>query len=206
MVRRALDRAGFLRDHGDGRLAPGLFVDRGAGLAGQLDAWQNAEIAAKFGFVKWQRLDRGPLLIGHGTDLVVDTGDWQLAVIPLQASENAVERDGRVGERSAGHAAVHRQRRRLDFDQHRHDAAERIGDARQADFEIFGIADDDHVGFDFVPVALEEFHQVLGADLFLAFDDHFDIDRQTALGIQARGDRPKLGGDSALVVGGAASE
>ena len=39
-------------------------------------------------------------------------------------------------------------RRALHLDQHGHDAAQRIGDARQAGLDVLRVADDDHVGLE----------------------------------------------------------
>ena len=54
-------------------------------------------------------------------------------------------------------------------------------------------------------VLLEEAEQVVRADLLLALDQHLDVDRQRPLGLEVGGHGPELGGDGALVVGGAAA-
>ena len=59
--------------------------------------------------------------------------------------EHLVQRDGRVRQGAAGHAAVGRDAGRRHLHRHRHDAAKRVGDARQPDLDVLGVADHDHV-------------------------------------------------------------
>ena len=162
-------------------------------LKREADAGQNAEILAQLRLVAGQSRDRLALVRRQRTHLVVKVRDRQRAVAPVEPGQQDIQGQGRVGQGTAGHAAVDRQSAALDLDLHGDDAAQRIGDARQADLDVLGVADDDHVGLQAFLMLAEEAQQVLRADLFLALDEHLDVDGQLALASSDRRRRRRAG-------------
>src|SRR5262249_54215819 len=124
---------------------------------------------------------------------------------PVKTRQNHVQGDGRVRQGAAGHTAVDRDLGTLHVHLHGNDAAQRVGDAGQADLDVLGVANDDHVRLDALLVLLEEADEIGRADLFLPLHQHLDVDGQAALSLEERGDGTELGSDGTLVDGGPAA-
>ena len=101
-----------------------------------------------------------PLLGRHGPDAVVEAGDGDFAVVPVEPGQDHVQGHGSVGKRAAGHAAVHRHFGTLDLDQGGDNAAQRVRDAGKADLDVLRIADDDDIGLNPLLMFPEEGFQV----------------------------------------------
>ncbi len=89
-----------------------------------------------------------------------------------------------------------------DLDVGPHEAAQAGGERGLADVPVAGVGDHDHVGAQPVVMFAQQRREGVGADLLLALDEHHHVDRQV---VAVRPDRPEVGHDPGLVVGGAAA-
>src|SRR5262249_50885051 len=86
------------------------------------------------------------------------------------------------------------------------EAAQSVGDRRNAFSEHGGVRNDEGVGFQFSFVLLNIIPKTDAADFFFAFDQHLNVDGKLAVEILKRLERFQMNMDLAFVVGGAASK
>ena len=109
---------------------------------------------------------------------VVEAGNGDVAVVVMQAAENTGQHPDRVLRAAAEDAGMQIAVGGLDLDLVIDEPAQRGGDRRRVLVPHAGVADQREVGLQVGLVLLEERHEVLRADFFLALDDDGDVDRQ----------------------------
>ena len=121
------------------------------------------------------------------------------------ANSSAEDRQ-RIGNGAAKNAGVQVLRGPGDFDFVVVEAAQGVGDRRDAAREHAGVRDDQGIGFELRFVVVDVVPKAFAADFFLAFDQDFDIDGQLAGGLLQGVEGADVDMDLAFVVGGAAAE
>ncbi len=93
------------------------------------------------------------------------------------------------------------------FDEHFHinQPAQAVGDSGDVAVELVGIADDGDVGFQIVLSRSQKVFQIIAANLFFAFDQHDEIDGNSAV-LLPGGDGLDMGPDLAFVIHRAAGK
>ena len=95
-----------------------------------------------------------------------------------EGGEQLGEGEDGVGDRAAGHAAVHRTVEGAHPHVDPGQAAQRVGEAGDADRPVAGVGEEQHVGAQVVGVGVEEPGEAGRADLLLALDQHLHVARR----------------------------
>ena len=165
--RRADHRRAVDAEHGGRRPGPHHVGD--PAVAEQVDAVEHVRVVAEL-------LRR---VVAPGQVCVrVQPADGGVAVLVAQRGEHRDQRRQRVRGGAAEHARVHRARQRSDGDHDVGQAAQGGGEARHADREVAGVADQDRVRAQQVGVLRHERLEPAGALLLGALADDLHGDRQ----------------------------
>ena len=141
----------------------------------------------------------GVVDVGRGAGVQAVDGD--VAVVVVQAGDEAGQRHQGVGDEAAPHAGVDGVGEGADLDVDADQAAQAGGQGGDADVPVAAVGDHDDVGAELVEVLLQQRREAVGADLLLALDEHHDVDREV-VAVDPEG--AEVGRDAGLVVGGAA--
>ena len=184
------DRRAVDAQHGDGGPRPDHVGDA---VTEQVDAVEDVGVLAEL----LGRVLRAAPGLG-----VVEPADRRVALLVAQRREHADEGGEGVGRGAAEHAGVHRARQRPHRDHDLDHAPQGRRQARHADGEVPGVADEDHVGAEQVGVPRHEVFEAAVAELLGALADDLHVHGQlTVEGAQGG----QMRDDVALAVGRAAA-
>ena len=189
-VRGVGDRASVEADHGDRRLGP--HAGRNVARARQLQALDHTGRGAQLLFRPIHvRVIRAAQARNRDVALFIEE----------RGDEHRGNRDG-VEQRAAESARVHRVVGDGHVDGHNRVAAQRRGDGGLTDLPVRRVRHDDNVGGKLILMGVEERRERGRTDLFLALNEHDDVDGQVLA--QDR-QRTQVDRDAGAVVGGAAA-
>ena len=137
---------------------------------------------------------------------VIEAGDRDVAVLVMQAAENAGQHPDRILRAAAEDAGMQIAAGGLDLDLVIDEPAQLRGDRRRVRVPHAGVADQREIGLEVRLVRFEERHEILRTDLLLALDDDGDVDRQRSRDLLPGAARLDEGHQLALVVLGAARD
>ena len=119
--------------------------------------------------------------VGQFVDAVVEAGNGHAALVVLEARDDLREGINGVGGGAAVAAAVQVAVGTLHVNLDVAEAAHAVRDGGNLGRESAAVADDDHVGFQFIGVVTQVRFEVRAADLLLAFQQEFHVHGQFAL-------------------------
>ena len=167
---------------------------------------RRAHRLAKFFFFPRQRIERFAFLARKRGHVVVKARNGHAEILVVQLGDRLRQNGDRIRNSAAENSRVQILRRPGDFDLIIIQAAQAVGDRRNALGQHGRVGNDQRIGLQPLAVLLHEIPQVDAADFFFAFDHHLHVDGQLPVRLLQRFQRLDVDVHLSLVVGRAAAE
>ena len=141
-----------------------------------------------------------------GANVIVETWDGDAAGFVMQRRQELRQHAQRIESRAAINPRMQIARRTSDGDLGESKPAQEGGDGGRLRVPLPGVADQRDVRLELIAMRRQEGSETRAAGLFLALDQHADIDRKLAMRLDPGSRRLDEGHQLAFVVGGAARD